>query len=36
MAIFDLQHAFAAVEFACGPQQDRDLLGAVQVHRPRL
>ena len=32
----DLDDGFAAVELAGGLEQDRDLLGAVQVNGPRL
>lgn len=33
--VHDLDHDLAAVELAAGLEQDRDLLGAVQVHGPR-
>jgi hypothetical protein len=35
-AVHHVDDGFAAVELTGRPQQDRDLLGAVQVHRTRL
>jgi hypothetical protein len=36
VAVDDVDDGFAAVELAGRLEQDRDLLGAVQVHRPSL
>jgi hypothetical protein len=35
-AVGDVDHRFAAIELAGGLEQDRDLLGAVQMNRARL
>jgi hypothetical protein len=34
--VHDFDHRFAAIELAGALQEDRDLVGAIQVHRPQL